>query len=97
MTRQHHESSDMQDLIRSLAELVSYCDALEAHAQGAAQALTGQWRGMASSEFMHQVAIWGAGADVLRAGAGDLLTWATAAAASYDSAQSNAGAYWSVS
>jgi hypothetical protein len=95
VTVQQHESGDLQDLIRVLGELVVYCESLDSHAQGAAQALTGQWKGMASSEFINQVGIWGAGSSTLRLGAQDLLAWATAAAQLYDDAQTQAKTMWS--
>jgi hypothetical protein len=97
MTRQQHEAGDLQDLIGALGELVGYCDALQAHANGAAAAASGAWKGMASAEFLNQVALWSAGAGVLRASAGDLLAWANAASALYESAQSNADSFWSAS
>lgn len=97
MTRQQHESGDLQELVGALTELVGYCDALHTHAQGAAAAASGSWKGVASAEFLNQVALWGAGAAAMRASAGDLLTWASTAAAAYEAAQSNAHAYWSAS
>ena len=97
MSAQQHEGGDLQELIGALTELVGYCEAFEAHAQGAATAVAGQWKGMASAEFLQQVSIWSAGAHALRASASDLQLWATAAAASYEAAQSNTTAFWSAS
>lgn len=97
MTRQVHDAGDLQELVGALTELVGYCEALQSHAQGAAGAASGVWKGMASAEFQNQVALWSAGAAAMRASAGDLLTWASTAAAVYESAQSNAEAYWTAS
>jgi len=94
MSLQQHESGDLQDLIRVLGELVAYCEAFDVHAQGAAHAVAGQWKGMANAEFMHQVGVWAAGAAALRAGAQDLHDWAAGAAELYDSAQTESTAMW---
>jgi len=97
MTRQQHEPQDMQELVGALNELVGYCDALQTHANGAAVAASGAWKGIASAEFLNQVALWSAGAGAMRESAGDLLTWASAAATVYEATQTNANAYWSAS
>ena len=97
MSRQQHEAGDMQELIAALTDLVGYCDALLTHAQGAAYASNGAWKGVASAAFMNQVALWGAGAAAMRANAGDLQTWASAAATAYETAQTNAQNFWSAS
>ncbi len=94
MSAQQHEAGDLQDLVRTLGDLVVYCETLDAHAQGAAHALATQWKGMASAEFVNQVGLWGAGAATLKLGAQDLLAWATAAAQLYDEAQTQAKTTW---
>lgn len=97
MTRQQHEAADLQELVGALTELVGYCDALQTHANGAAVAASGAWKGMASAEFLNQVALWSAGASAMRASAGDLLTWASVASSVYDETQANTYGYWSAS
>ena len=97
MTVQQHDSGDLQDLVRALGELVVFCESLDAQAQGAAQALTGQWKGMASSAFINQVGIWAAGSSSLRVGAQDLHGWASAAAQLYEAAQTESQTMWSTS
>jgi len=95
VTVQQHESGDLQELIRALGDLIVYCESLDSQAQGAAQAVTGQWKGMASDAFIHQVGIWAAGSSSLRIGAQDLHAWASAVAQLYEAAQTESQAMWS--
>ena len=94
MSVQEHESGDLRALADAMTQLADYTATLEAHAEGAAYALTGTWRGVASSEFIQLVSVWAAGATTLRLGAEDLSTWAKYAADTYDAAQDSAKQVW---
>lgn len=94
MSVQEHESGDIRSLADAMNQLADYTTTLESHAQGAAFALTGSWKGVASNEFIQLVSIWAAGATTLRLGASDLATWANYAADTYDAAQDSAQQIW---
>ena len=94
MSQQEHDSADLLALSDAMTQMADFTSALESHAQGAAHALAGSWRGIASAEFVALVGIWGAGASALRQGAVDLSTWAQYAATTYDAAQDSTRQMW---
>lgn len=94
MTVQEHDSGDLRSLADAMNQLAEYTAGLESHAEGAAYALAGSWKGMASGEFIQLVGLWSAGASTLRQGAVDLARWASGAADTYDAAQEAAHGIW---
>ena len=94
MSVQEHESGDLRSLADAMTQLADFTTLLESHAEGAAYALTGTWKGIASGEFIQLVSIWAAGATTLRLGAEDLSAWATYAADTYDAAQDSTQQIW---
>lgn len=94
MSTHEHDTAELRALADALQQLSDFTALLEAHAQGAAHALTGSWRGVASGEFINLVSLWSAGASTLRLGASDLAEWVSGAAVVYDSAQEQAEKIW---
>lgn len=89
-----YETADIRGLESALTQLQGYCAELQAHASGATGALSAQWSGMASNDFVNCVQTWQVGATILTSFAEYLATWAGDAATQYETAQSSVGAMW---
>lgn len=96
MSVQKVDVAQLHEVEQALGELATYCSNLQVQARAASGAVVSEWSGPAATEFLSQVAIWEAGAEVLRAGAEDLRAWAGGAAGGYDSAHSQAKTGWAV-
>jgi len=96
MTGVHsYETADIRGLETALQQLQGYCAELQAHASGATAALSAQWSGLASAEFINRVQTWQVGAGVLTSHAEYLALWAGIAATQYEAAQAATKSMWS--
>lgn len=89
-----YETADIRGLETALKQLQGYCAELQAHAAGATGAVSAQWSGIASSEFVGCVQTWQVGATLLTAHAEYLALRAGEAAKQYETAQSSVGSMW---
>lgn len=94
MSKHTFDTTQLRELESTLSQLVTFCSDLEAHAAGATAAASGQWAGIASTEFLGRVQTWQIGAASLRAYAEDMKTWAGVAAGAYEAAQSDTSTMW---
>ena len=92
--KHEYETGDIRGLESALKQLQGYCADLQVQAMAATTAVTGQWQGIASTEFVASVQTWQVGATVLTAHAEFLAQWAGEAATQYEQAQSSMKSSW---
>ncbi|WP_156761680.1 WXG100 family type VII secretion target [Microbacterium karelineae] len=95
MVDQHADTTDLNALVQSLTELVTYCEALKSGASGFAYMLPNDWQGPAMSAFLGAFNTWALGADAMVQQAEALRKQADAAHKAYDGAIGDMDTYWS--
>lgn len=65
MAEQQADVSELQALMQTMSELVSYCSALKQGASGFAYMLPNEWQGPAMQAFLGSFEAWAVGATTL--------------------------------
>ncbi|MGO3884932.1 MAG: hypothetical protein ACTJHU_01425 [Mycetocola sp.] len=86
MSRHVFDTTELQTLLSSLNDYVSYLDGFTSDAAGVAYGASSQWSGGASSAFMANFQTWAGGAAQMAAGAAELRDWLAEVIATYDGA-----------
>ncbi|WP_221584809.1 hypothetical protein [Microbacterium sp. G2-8] len=94
MGDQYADTTDLNALVQTLTELVSYCEALKSGASGFAYMLPNDWQGPAMSAFLGSFNAWALGAEAMQQQAEALKQQAEAAHKAYDGAISDMDTYW---
>lgn len=95
MGAQKADTADLQALIDSLGELVTYCTALRQGAGGFAYMLPAEWQGPAMSNFLSMFEKWALGADALTTAAGALQDQVEGAKKAYELTIESLDSSWS--
>lgn len=95
MAEQQATVSELNSLIQTMEQMVSYCDALRQGAGGFAYMLPNEWQGPAMSAFLGQFEAWAVGAQGMRVAAEGLQQQAKASHDAYDQTITKLDETWS--
>ncbi|WP_206448259.1 hypothetical protein [Agrococcus sp. KRD186] len=95
MAEQQATVSELNSLIQTMEQMISYCDALKQGAGGFAYMLPNEWQGPAMNAFLGQFETWAAGAQGMRMAAEALKGQAKTSHDAYDQTINQLNESWS--